>query len=213
VRDREELYQLFLEVERSMEAEGVRASSEKVREFLVKVLYTFCNQLGEDFFKNLVEAELRLVKELEHFILYGIVDAVKSQGEEYEIWDYKAMRVPNPKEPLGKVKLERYSQQLFVYGYLFKERNGFYPKRAVLFFLNELLFSPKEECLIVVDFSEKEVQERAESYLEELKRIVSEIEKSKESNQWALPQEPDINTCKQCDFRWDCEKFKGLEEL
>jgi len=213
VEDREELYRLFLEVERSMEAEGVRASSEKVREVLVEVLYAFCRLFGKEFFESLVEAELRLVKELEHFILYGIVDAVKSQGESYEIWDYKAMRVPDPKEPEGRLKLERYSQQLFVYGYLFKERNGFYPKRAVLLFLNELLYSPKEKCLMVVDFSKKELQERAESFIEEFKRVVYEMEKSKESNQWALPQEPDPNTCRQCDFRWDCEKFKDLEEL
>ena len=200
-----EVEEHFLKVELSMEAEGARPSSPQAREKAIEILKTFISTLGPTFIPSVVEAEIRLVKELPHYILYGIVDALKSAGGELEIWDYKGMERPIPETPLGRKKLEIYRKQMFVYGYLFKERNGKYPRKAVLFFMNELLKGG--ECYLEVDFGRREVQREVEEFIEEFSKIVLEIEECKKSGEWRLPAQVDERTCRQCDFRWDCPKF------
>ena len=208
VPDEKVAEEIFHRIESAMEAEGVRASSEKARESALTVLKKFCKVEGERFFSSVLEAELQLIKELDNFILYGIVDVLKKEGETFEIWDYKGMRRPDERKTFGREKLERYRKQMFVYGYLFKERSGEFPKRAVLYFMNELLNCEKrpESAVYVVDFEKEETVKEVEAFISEFKRIVEEIEKSRETNSWELPAEIDEETCKQCDFRFDCPK-------
>lgn len=204
-----EVEELFRKVETSMEAEGIRPSSPKVREMVIALLKEFCRLLGKNFIPKIEEAELRLVKEMPHFILYGIVDALRLEDGEFEIWDYKGMRRPEPSSD----KLEIYTKQLFVYGYLFKERNGSYPKRAVLFFMNELLSSSSDKlsrAFYYIDFTDPKVVSQVEEFIEYFSRVVLKIEESKVSGRWELPEKIDKNTCLQCDFRFDCPKFLSL---
>ncbi|TCK04583.1 PD-(D/E)XK nuclease family protein [Phorcysia thermohydrogeniphila] len=208
VPDEKVIEEIFHRIESAMEAEGVRASSEKARESALSVLKKFCRIEGKNFFSSVLEAELQLIKELDNFILYGIVDVLKRDGEALEIWDYKGMRRPDERKPFGREKLERYRKQMFVYGYLFKERSGEFPKRAVLYFMNELLNCEKrpESAIYVVDFEKEETVREVKEFISEFKRIVERIEKSRETNSWELPAEIDEETCKQCDFRFDCPK-------
>ena len=207
VKDEREIEKLFNLIEISMESEGRRASSPKAREKALQVIITFCKKYGEELIPKIKEAELRLLKEMDNYILYGIVDAVLN-NEEYEIWDYKGMERPDPKKPSGKKKIELYKKQLFVYGYLFKERNGNYPKKGVLMFLNELL-KEKGEPFLEIEFDRKETIREVEDFIREFSEIVKEIEKSKEENRWELPKEIDEKVCKQCDFKFDCERFRN----
>ncbi len=204
----EDVEEIFRKVENSMEAEGIRASSPQVRETVIALLKEFCRLMGGELIPKIEEAELRLVKEMPHFILYGIVDALKLEDGDFEIWDYKGMRRPDP----GSEKLEIYKKQLFVYGYLFKERNGSYPKRGVLLFMNELLgrgsdLDKRTRALYFVDFTDPKVVARVEEFIEDFSKIVSKIEESKVSGRWELPDRIDEKTCLQCDFRFDCPKF------
>ena len=205
----DEVEEIFRKVETSMEAEGIRPTSPKVREKVISILKEFCRLYGEEFIPKIVEAELRLVKELSEFILYGIVDALKEENGDFEIWDYKGMDRPDPSTPYGKRKLEIYEKQMFVYGYLFKEKNGSYPKKAVLLFMNELV-KENGSPLYEIDFTEEETIKKVERFIEEFSEIVKKIEKSKESGKWELPKEIDKKTCSQCNFRFDCEKFSSL---
>ncbi len=211
----DDVEELFRKVESAMEAEGVRPSSPQVRERVIALLKEFCRLLAGDFIPKIEEAELRLIKELPHFILYGIVDALKVEGGEFEIWDYKGMERPEPSTPLGRKKIEIYTKQMFVYGYLFKERNGCYPRRAVLLFMNELLKgeSLKEKlsrAVYEIDFTDEKTVKEVEGFIREFSEIVREIEKSKESGRWELPSQIDKKTCLACDFRFDCPKFLSL---
>jgi putative RecB family exonuclease len=200
-----EVEPIFSQVETSMEAEGARPSSPQVREKVVEILKAFTRSLAQELVPKIVEAELRLVKELPTFILYGVVDALKAEGEEFEIWDYKGMERPDPSNPFGRKKLEVYTKQMFVYAYLFKERNGSYPKKAVLLFMNELL--REGEPFLEIDFTDGTTVRQVEEFIEEFARVVERIEESKKSGKWELPEEIDRWTCLQCDFRHDCPKF------
>ncbi len=209
VKDEREIEELFNSIEISMESEGRRPSSPKAREKALQVIITFCKRFGEELIPKIKEAELRLLKEMDSYILYGIVDAVLKDGE-YEIWDYKGMERPDPQKPYGRKKIELYKKQLFVYGYLFKERNGTYPKRGVLMFLNELL-KKDGDPFFEVKFDAKETVEEVEDFIREFSEIVKEIERSKEENRWELPEEIDERVCNQCDFRFDCNGYLNLQ--
>ncbi|ADY74150.1 hypothetical protein Dester_1523 [Desulfurobacterium thermolithotrophum DSM 11699] len=208
----EEIERIFYLIEKSMEAEGVKATNKKVKESAIKVLQKFCSIEGEEFFKSIIEAELRLIKELDNFILYGIIDVLRTEGEKIEIWDYKGMEKPDETTPYGREKLNRYKKQMYVYGFLSKEKTGTFPDKAVLYFMNELLKGNLEKAHFIIDFRKEEIQNEVENFIEEFKKIVEEIEESQKTNNWRLPKNIDKNTCKQCDFRWDCPKFLSLKE-
>ncbi|GAB6075971.1 PD-(D/E)XK nuclease family protein [Desulfurobacterium crinifex] len=203
----EEIERIFYLIEKSMEAEGVKATNEKVKRSALEVLKKFCLIEGESFFKSVIEAELRLIKELDNFILYGIIDVLRTEGEKVETWDYKGMERPDETNLYGREKLNRYKKQMYVYGFLFKERTGTFPDKAVLYFMNELLKENLEKTQFIIDFREEEIQNEVKNFIEEFKRIVEEIEESQKTNNWRLPENIDKNTCKQCDFRWDCPHY------
>ena len=203
----EEIERIFYLIEKSMEAEGVRAANEKVKRSALEVLKKFCLIEGESFFRSVIEAELRLIKELDNFILYGIIDVLRTEEEKVEIWDYKGMERPDETNLYGREKLNRYKKQMYVYGFLFKERTGTFPDKAVLYFMNELLKGNSEKTRFIIDFRKEEIQNEVENFIEEFKRIVEEIEESQKTNNWRLPENIDKNTCKQCDFRWDCPHY------
>jgi len=207
VVNEKEIEELFYKIEKTMEAEGIKAASTEAKRSALEVIKRFCRVEGEKFFRSVVEAELRLIKELDNFILYGIIDVLKAEGEQIEIWDYKGMERPDEATVYGREKLDRYRKQMFVYAFLFKERNGTFPDRAVLYFMNELLKDAPERAKYVIDFQKEEVQRQVEDFIEGFKRIVEEIEESQKTNNWRLPENIDKNTCKQCDFRWDCPHY------
>jgi putative RecB family exonuclease len=209
--DENEIETLFITTENNLRVHGIVAGSEKARETALKVIKKFTEIEGESFFKNVEATEFQLVKEYEDFILYGIVDVLRG-GNSFEIWDYKGMRRPDERTEEGKKKIDRYRKQMFVYGYLFYLKNGDFPKRAILYFMNELLKAERkrpESALYVVDFTDKSVRKEVEKFMAEFSNIVREIEKCIEENNWHLPETIDIETCSRCDFRWDCPKASG----
>ena len=117
------------------------------------------------------------------------------------------MERPDETNFYGREKLNRYKKQMYVYGFLFKERTGTFPDKAVLYFMNELLKGNLEKTRFIIDFRKEEIQNEVENFIEELKRIVEEIEESQKTNNWRLPENIDKNTCKQCDFREDCPHY------
>ena len=97
---------------------------------------------------------------------------------------------------------------MLVYADLYRERNGDYPEKAVLYFLGELdkagntLIRP-QEALIEVPLD----PQRIEIALKTFKNAVVNIESCRLNDDWPAPQpghEPDKRTCDICDIRWNC---------
>ena len=78
---------------------------------------------------------------------------------------------------------------MLVYAALYKLRNGVYPKKAVLYFLNELdrpgVNSRPENVLYSVDISEDDINKKQKN-----KRV-----------------ESTSSSCAICDIRWSCSSF------
>jgi len=113
-----------------------------------------------------------------------------------------------------------YEWQMSVYAQLYKVKTGHYPRRAVLYFLNELKPKPNQPPIIVrplpavhvVDFMRAGTQADGTPTLVQQALIAFDITAAdivtcKQAQSWAAPSGtaiPDDKTCDICDIRWNC---------
>lgn len=125
----------FGEVNNALRAHGVRPVTQTVADQALRILKTFNRLEGPTLYPRVLDTEVRLESEKAEYILRGVVDVLTSDANgECEIWDYKG----SDKPPLSSDDLRDYEWQMSVYAELYKVKTGYYPKRAVLYFLNEL---------------------------------------------------------------------------
>ena len=90
----------------------------------------------------MVDTEYRLESDRTQFIMRGVVDVLAdttdAEPDQREIWDYKGSNRPNASDPI----LRDYIWQMSVYAELYRVRTGVYPRRAILYFINELRTDP-----------------------------------------------------------------------
>ncbi|MBD2492669.1 PD-(D/E)XK nuclease family protein [Aulosira sp. FACHB-615] len=169
---------------------------------------------GSTLYPRVRDTEHRLQADQVGHILHGVVDLLIDSVDDNvdpancEMWDYKgSSRVGlNPKD------LETYEFQMRVYAYLYQRKYGVLPKKAVLYFLNEL---DGETCptqrpanaLIEVSIEPDEI----EVAINEFTKTVNQIEESRCTNQWeaAVPGQISEQDCKSCDLRWSCKTPNG----
>jgi putative RecB family exonuclease len=212
----EEIEDFFIATENALKVHGIRAVSSHVRGAALNVLKLFNKIEGEELYKNILDTEYRLESDLGEFILYGVVDVLKTvkTDENYdknkynpvEIWDYKGS-----KNPYNINKLQQHIKQLYVYAYLYYLKEGKYPLRGVVYYLNELDNKNTEEkrpssALYIIDFCKEDTITDMNNFIKEFEDTVIEIERCKENNSWNPPESPDKETCDICDLRWDCSK-------
>jgi putative RecB family exonuclease len=125
-----------------------------------------------------------------------------------EIWDYKAQKFPDPDRP---DELKRFDFQMNVYAELYKLRTGFYPEKAIVYFMNELDPNAPPDgrprnAYHEVPFDPTKIADA----LADFETTVAEIEKCAHANSWSapLPDWRDDDTCDICDFRWSCPPGK-----
>jgi len=195
----------FNEVENSLRARHIRAV-DKVRNQALQVLIRFNRLEGPELYKRIKNTECKLQADQTEYILHGNVDVlatIDGSEDEIEIWDYKGTDLPSKQDPLYK----KYIFQMQVYAELYKRNTGITPKRAILYFLNELSgpIEPQKRpvnAALEVEIDNKTVDEA----MDDFNKTVSQIEQSRSSNIWAKPtQAPPTKTCNECDFRWNCE--------
>ena len=107
-----------------------------------------------------------------------------------------------------------------VYAQLYKVKAGHYPKRAVLYFLNELkekagmppITTRPVPAVHVVDFFRSGIQPDGtptlvKQGLDAFDLTAADIITCKSTGMWAAPTGtdlPDDKTCDICDIRWNC---------
>jgi putative RecB family exonuclease len=99
-----------------------------------------------------------------------------------------------------------------VYAYLYQRKHGVLPRKAVLYFLNELdgPTCPSKRpvnALMEVSIRPDEIQVA----INEFTKTVSQIENSRCTDKWdaAAPGDISEQDCKNCDLRWDCKTPNG----
>jgi putative RecB family exonuclease len=105
-----------------------------------------------------------------------------------------------------------YEYQMYVYAELYRARNGVYPAKAVLYFLNELSDGPRPSvrpygALYEVPLDAEHIREAMSNF----EATVQAIEESLRLHSWEVPSaahDPGDETCDICDIRWSCS-LKG----
>jgi len=205
-----DIVKYFIQVENGLNSKGILAIRSELRVQAVKILQYFNALEGPTLYPRVKDTEHRLQADRTNHILHGVVDLlVDAPNEaldpaECEMWDYKGSRRIglNPKD------LETYEFQMRVYAYLYQRKHGVWPRKAVLYFLNELdgPNCPSQRpvnALMEVSIEPKEVQVA----IYEFTKTVTQIEQSRLSDKWeaAAPGSISEQDCKNCDLRWDCK--------
>lgn len=204
-----DIAQYFDEVERSLLARGVKAVGQAERNAALRRLQLFNTIEGPSLYPRVRDTEHRLQTDKGAYILHGTVDVLADNpahlpGMGAEIWDYKGGHRPKP----NSEDLRRYEFQMLVYAELYRERNGVYPVKVILYFLGELDASATSLVRPAGAILEVPLQpQRIQVALQTFGATVAQIEQSKATDAWAAPQpgqEPDKQTCDICDIRWNC---------
>lgn len=216
----EDIERYFLEVDNALRSRGIRAINSDLRNLALELIKRFNRLEGPALYPRVRETEHPIQADRGTYILYGTVDVLADPeiGEptydQMEIWDYKGTRFPDPDVPnhrqavLNQRRLQMYEFQMYVYAELYRARNGVYPAKGVLYFLNELEGEPAPierppKALYEVTFGPEKIQQA----LDDFEHTVRAIEQSRKENNWPAPsrdRDPGNETCDICDIRWSC---------
>lgn len=204
-----DIVRYFIQVENGLNSRGILAIRSDLRVKAVKILQYFNALEGPTLYPRVRDTEHRLQADRTDHILHGVVDLLVDTPEqalnlaECEMWDYKG----SSRVGLSPKDLETYEFQMRVYAYLYQRKHGVLPRKAVLYFLNELDGStcPSKRpvnALLEVSIKHDEINEA----IKEFTQTVNNIEASRIGDIWEppLPGQISDQDCKDCDLRWDC---------
>lgn len=200
----------FQEVENSLRARRIRAVNQ-VRDQALEVLKRFNRLEGPALYPRVFDTECRLQADQGTYILHGNVDVLATdptRPDAVEIWDYKGSRKPSRGEPT----YEKHVFQMQVYAELYRRRTGQVPRRAILYYLNELAGPTPPQtrpanATLEVTFDPNSVNQAMSSF----NTTVQAIEQGHNTNSWPNPNNPPTEeTCDACDLRWNCQAAKNL---
>ena len=210
----------FRQVQASLRARGVRGARAAVEEQALEVIQIFNRVEGPDLYPRVVDTEHRMQSDQTDFILAGTVDVLTAPNETdkgfetLEIWDYKGLKRPSTADP----RFQDLQFQMLVYAALYQERHGVYPRKANLYFLNELMVTgraineSRRQALLEVAIDANQVQAAMQAF----RGTVGEIETSRSNGAWPAPDVgdgPGEETCTACDFRWNCPTVRNDSAL
>jgi len=199
----------FNEVDRSLRARRISSLRLAERDAALSRLKLFNAIEGPTLYPRVRDTEHRLQSDRGSYLLHGTVDVLADDPHWLptmgaEIWDYKGGHRPKR----NSQPYHQYEFQMLVYAELYRERNGLYPLRSILYFLGELdgaassLTRPADAIIeVVLD------PRRITVALQEFDQTVVDIERCKAIDTWPAPQpgqQPEKQTCDICDLRWHC---------
>lgn len=205
-----DIIKYFIQVENGLNSKGILAIRSDTRVQAVKILQYFNALEGPTLYPRVKDTEHRLQADQTNHVLHGVVDLLVDTSDENldpancEMWDYKG----SSRVGLKPKDLETYEFQMRVYAYLYQRKHGVLPRKAVLYFLNELDGStcPSKRpvnALMEVSIEPSEIKVA----IDEFTKTVNQIEQSRCNNKWEAAAPGDISDqdCKNCDLRWDCK--------
>jgi hypothetical protein len=202
--------EFYDDVANALIAHGVRPHRLALKDSALPVLKKFNELEGDILYPRVKETEYRLEEDRQDFVLRGVVDVLATGPEDdpgsYEIWDYKGSKKPDKTSK----RLEDYEWQMCVYAELYRNKTGTLPKRAILYFLNELeiLLVPgaaqvrPKTAVHVVDFNEPRIKTALSAFEATAKDIIA----CRMTRTWNAPGDVSElkETCDECDLRWKC---------
>lgn len=210
----EEFFKLVIE---DLRTQGIKAINDDIKKAALKVLKIFNRVEGPTLYPYVEDTECSLESDYGNYILHGKVDLIKvvspgrrnSNFDAVEIWDYKGSDYPEEGEH-GEIRLNQYIDQMLAYASLYKAREGKYPLKCILYFLNELNTDPEPtirpgRVTLEIDFRIPTFRNKIDESIEAFSKVVEDIDYHKENDSWDAPDKIlDKKTCDICDIRWDC---------
>lgn len=200
-----DIVKYFIEVENGLKSQGIRAITQDLRLKAVRILQYFNALEGPHLYQRVVDTEHRLQADRTSHILHGVVDLLVDSSHgiqvpaDCEMWDYKGSN----RVGLNPEDLKTYEFQMRVYAKLYELKHGVLPKKAVLYFLNELdgdtcPVKRPVNALLEVSITSSEIQVA----IDEFTKTVGQIEQSRLTDQWnpALPGVISEDDCAICDL-------------
>lgn len=200
----------FQEVENSLRARRIRAVNQ-VRDQALEVLKRFNCLEGPTLYPRILDTECRLQADQGTYILHGNVDVLavaEGQPDAVEIWDYKGTERPSRRDP----SYQQYVFQMQVYAELYRRRTGQTPRRAILYFLNELAgptppSTRPRDAILEVTIDQIQVNQAIDNF----NATVRDIEHCRNCGTWPSPTlTPLEKTCDACDLRWNCDAARSF---
>ena len=144
-------------------------------------------------FGALVAAEYDVSIPTETYILRGVIDLVRGEGDTVEIVDFKTDRKPNVNSAEDRQRIQNYHRQLEVYAHIVEEKFGKKVSKLHLYYTR----AENESPYVSWDYSTVSVQKTLLSFDE----TVGKIESYKFSNKGLKMCKA---TCDNCDLRYFC---------
>ena len=144
-------------------------------------------------FGALVAAEYDVSIPTETYILRGVIDLVRGEGDTVEIVDFKTDRKPNVNSAEDRQRIQNYHRQLEVYAHIVEEKFGKKVSKLHLYYTR----AENESPYVSWDYSTVSVQKTLLSFDE----TVGKIESYKFSNKGVKMCKA---TCDNCDLRYFC---------
>ena len=144
-------------------------------------------------FGALVAAEYDVSIPTETYILRGVIDLVRGEGDTVEIIDFKTDKKPNVNSVEDRSRIQNYHRQLEVYAHIVEEKFGKKVSKLHLYYTR----AENESPYVSWDYSTVSVQKTLLSFDE----TVGKIESYKFSNKGVKMCKA---TCDNCDLRYFC---------
>ncbi|MBQ3403205.1 MAG: UvrD-helicase domain-containing protein [Synergistaceae bacterium] len=135
------------------------------------------------------EYEVNVVRE--NYILEGKIDLISIRDGETEITDFKSGTKPNININRDRERLESSRRQVFAYAFMVEHSSGLKVRRMRLYYTGDETGNPE----IIYDYDNEEAEKIMTGFDETVGRIMA-----KDFSRKA----PDIETCKECVFRYYC---------
>jgi DNA helicase-2/ATP-dependent DNA helicase PcrA len=145
---------------------------------------------NQDRMGQVIETEVDVSLEKEHYILTGRVDLLLGEDDSLELLDFKSQ----PRPQRDDRRLAHYVQQLLVYAHILEQRYGKRPERLALYWTGE---AAREDALMLFPYEPERVVEAGAYFDSVVARILA--------RDFAVRQRPERKVCAECDFRRYCQ--------
>jgi len=168
---------------------GYRPISDAQRQVALEQVNHYFAQ-NQDRMRRVIETEVDVSLEKEHYILTGRVDLLLGEDNRLELLDFKSQ--PRPAE--DDRRLAHYHQQLLVYAHILEQRYGKRPERLALYWTSE---AKRADALMLFPYEPEKVAEAGAYFDGVVERILA--------HDFAVRRPPERKVCAECDFRAYCE--------
>ena len=144
-------------------------------------------------FHDILAAEYDVSIPTDGFILHGVIDLLRGEGDSVEIVDFKTDRKPDVNSPEDMARVVNYRRQLEVYAHIVEEKFGRRVSKMHLYYTR----TEGESPYVTWDFDPR----RVAGTLRQIGETVAKIEGHKFSNAGVVKCE---RLCDGCDMRFYC---------